>query len=130
MTPRQRLSFLALAGWGLPLLATIATSVVILNGHPGEDTRRTARARDDIRALTAALIMPREDGNRMPTTAEGLAALVEAGAIPRLPDDPWGRPYQFRNPGTASAFELFSLGPDGVESRDDIVSWNLYGGRS
>ena len=36
--------------------------------------------------------------------------------------DPWGRPLRYRAPGpSGAAFELQSLGPDGVPSSDDLV---------
>ena len=36
--------------------------------------------------------------------------------------DPWERPYGYRASGSPKldTFELFSLGPDGVASSDDI----------
>lgn len=39
--------------------------------------------------------------------------------------DPWGRPYQYRVPSTRKkkAFDLWSLGPDGINgSADDILN--------
>jgi general secretion pathway protein G len=96
----------------------------LVSGLPhGEDMRYT-RARDDLRALRSALLI----SSRMPNTAEGLETLVHEGLVSFLPQDPWGRPYQYRAPGMAYAWELFSLGPDGVESRDDLSIWHLYGG--
>lgn len=76
---------------------------------------------------------------RFPTTEEGLAALVRApeGAGERwkgpyletskVPVDPWGKPYQYRYPGTKnpSSYDVFSLGPDGQEgTADDIGNWD------
>ncbi|HEU5080221.1 MAG TPA: type II secretion system major pseudopilin GspG [Opitutaceae bacterium] len=72
-----------------------------------------------------------------PSTSEGLQALVTAPANKadrwkgpylqdgKLPLDPWGRPYQYRYPGTHNkeTYDLFSLGPDGQESDDDIKNW-------
>ncbi|SRR5258708_1626707 len=70
-----------------------------------------------------------------PSTAEGLQALVTAPAnkadrwtgpyVENLPADPWGRPYQYRYPGTKNkgSYDLFSFGPDGIESDDDIGNW-------
>jgi len=74
-----------------------------------------------------------------PTTAQGLQALLtppegSSGKWKgpyldtpgnKLPEDPWGRPYQYRYPGTKNPdrYDLFSLGPDGVESDDDIGNW-------
>ncbi|HEY9150542.1 MAG TPA: type II secretion system protein GspG, partial [Gammaproteobacteria bacterium] len=43
----------------------------------------------------------------------------------RLPVDPWGNPYQYLSPGTHSSIDIYSLGPDGVPSDDDIGNWNL-----
>jgi general secretion pathway protein G len=71
---------------------------------------------------------------RYPTTAEGLEALVrdpgtsEAWKGPylekELPKDPWQKPYVYRYPGTHGDFDLFSVGPDGIEgTEDDICSW-------
>jgi general secretion pathway protein G len=109
----------------LPLAAAIGMGYFLLSGLPKGEDARYARARDDIRAMISLLIF----GPRMPDTQTGLRYLVDSGQIPFLPQDPWGRPYQYRNPGTEYVYELFSLGPDGVESKDDVIAWNLYGGR-
>jgi general secretion pathway protein G len=72
-----------------------------------------------------------------PSTAEGLAALITApsGKTDRwrgpyiesktVPLDPWGRPYQYRYPGTKnkSGYDLFSFGPSGVEDEKSIGNW-------
>lgn len=72
-----------------------------------------------------------------PSTAEGLQALITPPANkadrwrgpylqdPKVPMDPWERPYQYRYPGThnKTGYDLFSLGPDGQESEDDIKNW-------
>ncbi len=77
--------------------------------------------------------------DRPPTTEEGLKALVEAPAgeeqkwrgpyIKLLRADPWGNPYQYRNPGVhhASSFDLWSRGADGADGGEgegaDIGNW-------
>jgi len=72
-----------------------------------------------------------------PTTEEGLQALITAPAnradrwkgpyieSKTVPLDPWGNPYQYKNPGVKNAdrFDLWSWGPDGRESADDIGNW-------
>jgi general secretion pathway protein G len=72
-----------------------------------------------------------------PSTAEGLAALITApsGKADRwrgpyvdgkaIPLDPWGRPYQYRYPGTKnkSSYDLFSFGPSGTEDEKSIGNW-------
>jgi general secretion pathway protein G len=46
-----------------------------------------------------------------------------------LPNDPWGRPYQYLNPGANGEIDIFSLGADGQPDGDgvnaDIGSWQL-----
>lgn len=44
----------------------------------------------------------------------------------RVPPDPWGNPYRYLAPGKRSpdAFDVWSLGPDGVDgTEDDIGNW-------
>jgi general secretion pathway protein G len=110
----------------LPLAAAVGMGFFLVSGLPKGEDAHYSRARDDIRALKSLLIF----GARMPSTETGLQYLVDSGQTPFLPKDPWGRPYQYRNPGTEHAWELFSLGPDGIESDDDIIAWNIYGGRA
>lgn len=42
-----------------------------------------------------------------------------------MPVDPWGHDYIYQSPGTHNpqSYDLHSLGPDGVESADDITNW-------
>ncbi|MGH9960395.1 MAG: type II secretion system major pseudopilin GspG, partial [Pyrinomonadaceae bacterium] len=89
--------------------------------------------------LRGSLDQYRDDVGRYPTTAEGLAALVQA--LPnapkwkgpylfdskRVPNDPWGNKYHYESPGKHGEFDLYSLGADNAEGGDgdnkDIVSW-------
>lgn len=100
------------------------------------DEGKYQRVRGDISTLTSAL-RTYEMGNLfLPTTAQGMMSLVSAPStqplpkrwrqyMKKLPLDPWGRDYQYRNPGTknASGFDIYSFGPDGLESADDIGNW-------
>lgn len=72
---------------------------------------------------------------RYPTTKEGLQALLVAPAdlvekwrgpyLESLPRDFWNRRYWYRCPGihNPKSYDLWSLGPDGALSRDDIGNW-------
>jgi general secretion pathway protein G len=91
-------------------------------------------ARIQIKELEGALQMYAFDLGRYPTTAEGMDSLVrnpgnlDAWKGPYLtksemPNDPWGKPYVYRCPGQHGVYDLFSFGPDGVESDDDAASW-------
>ncbi|HDS0949896.1 TPA: type II secretion system major pseudopilin GspG [Stenotrophomonas maltophilia] len=103
------------------------------------DQARVVAARQDIAALMQALKLYRLDNGRYPGAEQGLQALVKppqgSGAVPvtpyleRLPNDPWGHPYQYQNPGKQGDIDVFSLGadskPGGEASNADIGSWQL-----
>ena len=76
----------------------------------GKSETQVARAQID--ALEKALDQYRLEHRRYPTSEEGLTAI---GPFMKkaVPNDPWGRPYQYRAPGAKGDFELFSLGRDG-----------------
>jgi general secretion pathway protein G len=44
----------------------------------------------------------------------------------KAPLDPWKNEYQYQHPGQHNTddFDLFSLGPDGVVSDDDVTNWS------
>ncbi|HWA29303.1 MAG TPA: type II secretion system major pseudopilin GspG [Lacunisphaera sp.] len=90
--------------------------------------------------LKISLERYRMDMGSYPSTAEGLSALITAptnagagwqGPYIQTPDgkmqlDPFGEPYQYRQPGThnKSGYDLFSKGVDKSEgTEDDIGNW-------
>ncbi|MDH3900189.1 MAG: type II secretion system major pseudopilin GspG [Gammaproteobacteria bacterium] len=101
------------------------------------DQARITKARQDIRALEAALNLYRLDNFVYPSTDQGLEALIEepsspeppswksGGYLDRMPQDPWKQPYQYLSPGSHGAIDIYSLGPDQQPSDDDIGNWTL-----
>jgi len=101
------------------------------------DQARKTKARQDIRALEAALNLYKLDNFVYPTTDQGLEALVEqpsspeppnwkaGGYVDRLPKDPWNQDYLFLSPGEHGSIDIFSMGPDQTPSDDDIGNWSL-----
>ena len=102
------------------------------------DEARAVAAKSDIAAIMQALKLYKLDNQRYPTSEQGLQALVAkptVGSIPpnwkpyldKLPNDPWGRPYQFANPGLKGEIDVYSFGADGViggEGKNaEIGSW-------
>lgn len=120
------------------LILGILAAIVVPRVMDRPEQARRVKARQDIRALESALNLYKLDNYQYPTTDQGLEALVhkptdpepphwkEGGYIDRVPLDPWGHPYQYLSPGEHGAFDLYSLGPDGVPSDDDIGNWNLH----
>lgn len=116
------------------IIGALAAMVVPrLTGRSEKAKMATAKA--DIRAnISTALKMYEIDMGTFPTSEQGLGVLSRSpdGAatwsgpyIDRAPTDPWGRPYQYKNPGVhnPNGYDLSSLGHDGVESGDDIGNW-------
>ena len=113
----------------LPAIAALAVSWQIVDHRPKPAEARLSLARDHLRGLTTAIVAAANEKGRYPSQDEGLAALVDWQVVAALPLDPWGKPYQYRYPGRTRAYDLTSLGPDGVESADDLHAGNLYPGR-
>ncbi len=104
----------------------LLAAVVVINVLPSQERAMREKARADIATLGQAMEMYRLDNLTYPAASDGLDALVRApasltqagryrpgGYIKQLPDDPWGRPYQYRQPGQSGAFDIYSLGADG-----------------
>ena len=116
----------------------VLAALIVPNVLDRLDQAKVEAARANIATLMGALDMYKIDNQRYPTAEQGLQALVAkptTGPIPgnwkpylkKLPDDPWGKPYQYANPGVKGPIDVYSLGADGVVGGDglnaDIGSW-------
>jgi len=121
----------------LVILGVLAALIVPNVLNRADDARVTA-ARTDIHNLMQSLKLYKLDNQRYPTTEQGLDALIHkptAAPLPpnwkpyldKLPNDPWGHPYQYLNPGVKGEIDVFSYGADGQaggEGNDaDLGSW-------
>ncbi|WP_417611189.1 type II secretion system major pseudopilin GspG [Parasphingorhabdus sp.] len=111
----------------------LLTTIVVINVLPSQDRAMVEKARADIATLGQALEMYRLDNLSYPTSSDGLQALIappaslsttaryrQGGYIKKLPEDPWGRSYQYDNPGRQGpGFDLYSLGADGAPGGED-----------
>jgi len=97
---------------------------------------KQSAARTQIEMLGQALDSYRLDVGKYPSTSEGLSALVtnpgtEGWDGPylkkALPNDPWGKPYQYQSPGSHGDYDLLSYGGDGAAGGEgenkDVNSW-------
>ncbi len=113
-------------------------ALVVPNLFSSLDDARVTAARTDINTLVQSLKRYKLDNQRFPTSEQGLDSLVRkpsAGPQPvnwkpyldKLPNDPWGRPYQYLNPGVKGEIDVFSFGadgqPGGEDKNADIGSW-------
>ena len=105
-----------------------------LFGKLGKAQQKTAKTQ--IEMLMAALDGFRLDVGRYPNQQEGLTALVTNPGVEKwdgaylkkaVPNDPWGNPYQYRNPGEHGEVDIYSYGqdnqPGGEKENADIGSW-------
>ena len=118
----------------LTFLAVIVAPQVI--GYLGK--AKTDTARIEIDNISSALDLYRLDVGRYPTEEQGLEALTTEPADanswsgpylkkPEAINDPWQRPYNYRNPGEHGEFDLYTLGADdavgGEDENQDIGNW-------
>ena len=91
-----------------------------------------AAANADVHAIGMALRVYEVDNGVYPSSLQGLIASPGAAQNWRgpylekgIPKDPWGNDYVYACPGShnPNGYDLHSMGPDGVESGDDICNW-------
>lgn len=121
----------------------LLSTVVLVNVLGARSDAQLKTAQANISALSQSLERYSLQLYTYPTQAQGLEALVEApddlgdgvlyprgGFIQKLPDDPWGRPYQYVIPAERSrgAYDVFSFGADGKaggeDENADIGNWD------
>jgi general secretion pathway protein G len=122
------------------MILGVLAALVVPRVMSRPDEARAVAARQDIAQVMQALKLYRLDNGRYPTTEQGLQALVARPAsgpaadnwksyLDKLPNAPWGRPYQYLSPGVRGEIDVFSLGADGQPggsgTEADIGSWAL-----
>jgi general secretion pathway protein G len=92
-------------------------------------TSKSSIARIQIAEFEQALEAYTTDNDSLPTNKQGLEELIsDEGRGPylrkALPNDPWGRPYHYCNPGVRNqgSYDLWSNGSDGIEGTEDDIA--------
>jgi general secretion pathway protein G len=116
----------------------VLAALIVPNVLGRADDARITAARTDVGNLVQALKLYKLDNQRFPTAEQGLNALTlkpTTEPVPgnwkpyldKLPSDPWGRPYQYLNPGIKGEVDVLSFGADGQAGGEgnnaDIGSW-------
>src|SRR5690348_3955029 len=112
---------------------------IVGSNYLGKSEQAKAKAaKIEIDQIGQTLDLFKLENGRYPTTQEGLQALVTAPpgltswAGPywkkaTVPKDPWGHEYKYASPGAHGAYDIISLGADGVDGGDgankDITNW-------
>lgn len=86
------------------------------------DKGKVSQARHQIGIFKGAIDMYRLDTGDIPTTQQGLKALVASSGAEGwdgpyldgtdIPSDPWGSPYTYQAPGTGRDYDIISFGKD------------------
>ena len=120
------------------LIIGVLAALIVPNVLDRADDARVTAAKTDVHNLMQALKLYRLDNQRYPTAEQGLQALLTKPTVvpippnwksylDLLPNDPWGKPYFYLNPGVKGEVDVMSLGADGQAGGDgknaDIGSW-------
>ncbi|MBI5778440.1 MAG: type II secretion system major pseudopilin GspG [Planctomycetes bacterium] len=113
----------------MPILAII-TAIAIPNIIHGRDVANESMAKAQIRNISTSLEQYRMDCGDYPSAEQGLQILISNDQgqkyLDKIPNDPWGRPYHYRYPGSYNpgSYDLWSDGKDGIEGTgDDVTGW-------
>jgi general secretion pathway protein G len=137
--PTRERGFTLIEIMAVVLIIGLLSALVGVAIFPQIDKARVNTTKTQIRMLDGALETYRMDNARFPTSEQGLRALIvpppDARSTQsylrekRVPDDPWGNPYQYEAPGqhNQDGYDLWSLGADGSPGGEgvdaDIGNW-------
>jgi general secretion pathway protein G len=123
------------------IIIGILAAIVAPNVIGRVDDAQIIKAKAEIANIENALKFYRLDNFAYPSSEQGIEALVtkpadpniknwkSGGYLPKLPNDPWGNPYLYLNPGNQGEIDVYTLGRDnrpGGEGVDaDIGNWDL-----
>jgi general secretion pathway protein G len=120
------------------LFGYVAFAVVLLgifyfmlySGHQKKLRKiRQDKIQEDFDRICAASILHAQEHGTLPSTDQGIAALVKkvvkpsvpggssvsTGTLERMPLDPWRNPYVYRGSASADEITLISWGADGMQ---------------
>ncbi|MCS6627076.1 type II secretion system major pseudopilin GspG [Roseibacterium beibuensis] len=135
---RKRAGFTLVELMVVIVIIGLLATVVAINVLPSQDKAMVGKARADISVLEQAIETYRLDNLAFPDDLQALVAAPaglarperyrQGGYVRRLPEDPWGNPYQYRRPSAhGGQFDVFSLGADGREGGEgndaDLGNW-------
>jgi general secretion pathway protein G len=123
------------------IIIGILAAIVAPNVIGRVDDAQIVKAKAEIANIENALKFYRLDNFAYPSSEQGIEALVtkpadpniknwkSGGYLPKLPNDPWGNPYLYLNPGNQGEIDVYTLGrdnkPGGEDVDADIGNWDL-----
>ena len=123
------------------IIIGILAAIVAPNVIGRVDDAQITKAKAEIANIENAMKFYRLDNFAYPTSEQGIEALVtkpadpnvknwkQGGYLERVPNDPWGNPYLYLNPGNRGEIDIYTLGRDGRPGGEgidaDIGNWDL-----
>ena len=123
------------------IIIGILAAIVAPNVIGRVDDAQITKAKAEIANIENAMKFYRLDNFAYPSSEQGIDALVTkpgdpniknwktGGYLERVPQDPWGNPYLYLNPGNQGAIDVYTLGRDGSPGGEgidaDIGNWDL-----
>ena len=129
-------------GFTLLELLVVLLIIALLAGYVGPklfsqvDKAKIKTANAQMKTIGDALGQYRLDTGHYPSEQQGLAALAAQPVgenkwhgpyMPKIPEDPWGHAYVWKNPGAAHEGEVISYGSDGKEGGTGDAADLVYG---
>ena len=122
--PRRSRGFTLIELMVVLVIMGVLAALIVPNIIGRTDEARVTAAKTDIATIMQALKLYKLDNGFYPSQEQGLQALVVKPSTPpvpgnwkpyleKLPTDPWGRAYQYLNPGVKGPVDVFSYGKDG-----------------
>lgn len=113
-----------------------AAAINLIKGNV--DVAKETRVESDVKNILTQIKVYEARNLQPPTAEQGLKALVQRPEVEPVPErwtqlleevpkDPWNREFCYIFPAkrSKSEYDVYSLGKDGVESKDDIGNWKL-----
>lgn len=137
--PQRREAFTLIEVLLVLVILVILGSLVGIQIRSAQKKGLVNSAKAQIGMFKTPLDMYQLDLGSYPSASSGLEALRTAPGDVQdskwqgpylekaVPADPWGRQYQYANPGkhNTDGYDVWSLGPDGSDGTDDDVgNWN------
>jgi general secretion pathway protein G len=130
-------------GFTLLELLVVLLIIALLAGYVGpkvlsySDRAKVQAAQAQMKSLGDAVVKYRLDNGHYPTAEQGLDALVKRPSnepswhgpylAKDVPNDPWGRAYEYHVPGRDSEAEIVSLGQNGKSGGEGYDADLVYG---